>query len=130
MLQTIERDHLILNAERSGKVLREALDRLTARHTLIGDVRGRGLALGIELVTDPASREPASRQAALTVYRAFQLGLVLYYVGVQSNVLELTPPLTLTPAEAESGVAMLGQALADVAAGRIDEALLRDFAGW
>ncbi len=130
VLQTIERDHLILNADRSGKVLREALDRLTARHTLIGDVRGRGLALGIELVTDPASREPASRQAALTVYRAFQLGLVLYYVGVQSNVLELTPPLTLTPAEAELGVAMLGQALADVAAGRIDEALLGDFAGW
>ena len=73
---------------------------------------------------------PAARQTALTVYRAFQLGLVLYYVGVNSNVLEFTPPLTLTEAEAQEGVAVLDQALADVAAGRVDEALLADFAGW
>ncbi len=127
VLQTIERDRLIANAERTGRVLREALDRLALRHSLIGEVRGRGLALGVELLADGA---PAARQTALTVYRAFQLGLVLYYVGVNSNVLEFTPPLTLTEAEAQEGVAILDQALADVAAGRVDEALLADFAGW
>ena len=100
---------------------------LATRHALIGNVRGRGLALGVELVADGA---PALRQTALAVYRAFQLGLVLYYVGVNSNVLEFTPPLTLTEAEAQEGVAILDQALADVAAGRVDEALLADFAGW
>ncbi|MEW9613164.1 aspartate aminotransferase family protein [Shinella sp. S4-D37] len=127
VLQTIERDRLVANAERTGRVLREALDRLALRHSLIGEVRGRGLALGVELVADG---KPAARQAALTVYRAFQLGLVLYYVGVNSNVLEFTPPLTLTEAEAQEGVVILDQALADVAAGRVDEALLADFAGW
>ena len=127
VLQTIERDRLIANAERTGRALREALDRLALRHSLIGEVRGRGLALGVELVADG---KPAARQTALTVYRAFQLGLVLYYVGVNSNVLEFTPPLTLTEAEAQEGVAILDQALADVAAGRVDEALLADFAGW
>ena len=127
VLQTIERDRLIANAERTGHVLREALDRLALRHSLIGEVRGRGLALGVELVADG---KPAARQTALTVYRAFQLGLVLYYVGVNSNVLEFTPPLTLTEAEAQEGVAILDQALADVAAGRVDEAQLADFAGW
>lgn len=130
VLQTIERNRLAENAERTGGVLRESLDRLAARHRLIGDVRGRGLALGVELVEDRTSRKPASRQTALTVYRAFQLGLVLYYVGVRSNVLELTPPVTLTQAEAREGVAILDQALADVAAGRIDDAVLEDFAGW
>jgi len=127
VLQTIERDRLVANAERSGKALRAALDRLADRHALIGDVRGRGLALGVELVADGG---PAARQTALTVYRAFQLGLVLYYVGVNSNVLEFTPPLTLTEAEAHKGIALLDQALADVAAGRVDESLLADFAGW
>lgn len=127
VLQTIERDRLVANAERSGKALRAALDELAARHPLIGDVRGRGLALGVELVTDG---KPAARQTALAVYRAFQLGLVLYYVGVNSNVLEFTPPLTLTESEARQGVAILDQALADVAAGRVDERLLADFAGW
>lgn len=130
VLQTIERDNLARNAERTGNVLREALDRLAARHALIGNVRGRGLALGVELVTDRTSRAPAARQTALTVYRAFQLGLVLYYVGVRSNVLEFTPPLTLTENQAQEGVAILDQALADVAAGRVDESLLTDFAGW
>lgn len=130
VLQTIERDHLTQNAERTGAVLREALDRLAARHALIGNVRGRGLALGVELVTDRASREPATRQTALTVYRAFQLGLVLYYVGVRSNVLEFTPPLTLSEKQAQEGVTILDQALADVAAGRVDEGLLAEFAGW
>ncbi|WP_421577700.1 aspartate aminotransferase family protein [Shinella sp. M31] len=130
VLQTIERDHLVENAGKIGSLLREALDRLAHRHSLIGDVRGRGLALGVELVADHPDRSPASRQTALTVYRAFQLGLVLYYVGVQSNVLEFTPPLTLTGAEALKGVAILDQALADVAAGQVDESLLADFAGW
>ncbi|WP_439615765.1 aspartate aminotransferase family protein [Shinella sp.] len=130
VLQTIEREHLAQNVERTGAVLREALDRLAARHSLIGNVRGRGLALGVELVTDRASREPATRQTALTVYRAFQLGLVLYYVGVRSNVLEFTPPLTLSENQAQEGVAILDQALADVAAGRVDESLLAEFAGW
>jgi 4-aminobutyrate aminotransferase len=130
VLQTIERDHLVRNAEKTGNVLREALDRLAARHPLIGNVRGCGLALGVELVTDRTSREPATRQTALTVYRAFQLGLVLYYVGVRSNVLEFTPPLTLNENQAQEGVAILDQALADVAAGRVDEGLLAEFAGW
>lgn len=130
VLETIERDRLAENAARTGSVLRAALDRLASRHALIGDVRGRGLALGVELVSDAAGRAPAAREAALTVYRAFELGLVLYYVGVRSNVLEFTPPLTLAPEEAEKGVAILDQALADVRAGKVGEGVLSGFAGW
>ncbi|UPA24717.1 aspartate aminotransferase family protein [Shinella oryzae] len=130
VLETIERDRLAENAARTGRVLRDGLNALARRHALIGDVRGHGLALGVELVGDRAGRAPATRETALTVYRAFQLGLVLYYVGVRSNVLEFTPPLTLTENEAREGLAILDQALADVAAGRVDEALLADFAGW
>ncbi|MCJ8149196.1 aspartate aminotransferase family protein [Shinella sedimenti] len=130
VLETIQRERLTENAARTGRVLRDGLDALSRRHALIGDVRGHGLALGVELVGDRASRAPAMRETALTVYRAFQLGLVLYYVGVRSNVLEFTPPLTLTESEAREGLAILDQALADVAAGRVDDTLLADFSGW
>nr|CAD6628617.1 aspartate aminotransferase family protein [Rhizobium sp. TCK] len=130
VLDTIEREHLVENADRTGQVLHEALTGLASKHAIIGDVRGRGLALGVELVTDRRTREPARREAALAVYRAFELGLVLYYVGVNSNVLELTPPLTLTEEEARQGVAILDRALAEVSQGMVDDDLLVGFSGW
>ncbi|GIK96385.1 MAG: aspartate aminotransferase family protein [Alphaproteobacteria bacterium] len=130
VLDTIERDRLAGNATTVGRHLMDLLDGLKQKHELIGDVRGRGLAIGVELVSDRAGKAPARIETALTAYRAFELGLVLYYVGTGSNVLELTPPLTLTAQEAEAGVGMLDRALSDVAAGRVDRAAVGGFAGW
>jgi len=130
VLDTIERDGLARNAAEVGSHLIEELRRLQQKHALIGDVRGRGLAIGVELVADGAGKAPAKTETALAVYRAFELGLVLYYVGVNSNVLEFTPPLTLTREQASVGADLLDQALADVAAGRVDAGALAAFAGW
>jgi 4-aminobutyrate aminotransferase len=130
VLKTIEDQHLPEKAARVGERLASRLKALANRHPMVGDVRGRGLAIGVELVRDAVSREPAKRETALTVYSAFERGLVLYYVGVNSNVLEFTPPLTLSEAEVDEGVDILDAALADVAAGRVDEAEAAKFAGW
>jgi 4-aminobutyrate aminotransferase len=130
VLNTIDRDQLAGHAAEVGRHLMAQLERLKQKHALIGDVRGRGLAIGVELVQDQAGKLPAKTETALTVFRAFELGLVIYYVGVNSNVLEFTPPLTLTIAEADAGVQLLDQALTDVAAGRVDAAALTAFAGW
>ena len=94
----------------------------------MGDIRGRGLVLGIELVGEDKAPAPALTRAA--VYRAWELGVVAYYVGAGSNVIELTPPLILTGAQAEEGAAVLAAAIADACAGRVDEALTAPFAGW
>jgi len=130
VLKTIHDQHLVDRAARVGVHLADRLKGLANRHPLIGDVRGRGLAVGVELVRDPVGREPAKRETALTVYRAYELGLVLYYVGVNSNVLEFTPPLTLSEAEVDEGIDILDAALADVAAGRVDETAAAKFSGW
>ncbi|WP_457935423.1 aspartate aminotransferase family protein [Mesorhizobium sp. 10J20-29] len=130
VLNTIEQDSLTRNASEVGNHLMEALRDLRQKHRLIGDVRGRGLAIGIELVTDQMSRTPAKAEAAMTVYRAFELGLVAYYVGTKSNVIELTPPLTLTIAEANEGLTILDRALSDVALGKVDADALKMFQGW
>ncbi|NGN40226.1 aspartate aminotransferase family protein [Mesorhizobium sp. CGMCC 1.15528] len=130
VLETIERNDLAANAAEVGQHLTDGLERLKQKHRMIGDIRGRGLAIGVELVTDRMSKTPARHETALTVYRAFELGLVLYYVGVSSNILEFTPPLTLTKAEADSGVDMLDRALSDVAEGRVDPDVLAAFEGW
>ncbi len=130
VLDVLHSEGLVDNATRVGARLLAGLRDLAQRRTLIGDVRGRGLAIGVELVSDRQSREAAANAAAKVVYRAFELGLVLYYVGMNSNVLELTPPLTLTPAQADAGLALLVRAIGDVTEGRVDEAVLADFAGW
>ncbi|KXU38777.1 aminotransferase [Ventosimonas gracilis] len=124
VLQYIEGQQLIENARTVGTFLQQQLNQLAKTEPLIGQVRGRGLAIGIEL------NDEDGKQAALAVYHAFELGLVLYYVGENSNVLELTPPLNLTEGEAAQGINLLKQALADVRAKRVDESLLKDFAGW
>ncbi len=130
VLDTIRRDDLVAGAAEVGAHLMAELQGLKDKYKLIGDVRGRGLAIGVELAALGRDRAPAQMEAAQVVFRAYEHGLVLYYVGVHSNVLEFTPPLTLTRDEASLGVALLDRALDDVSAGRVDPVSLAGFAGW
>lgn len=130
VLAEIEAEGLVAHARDVGGHLAGALRALADRQPLIGNVRGRGLAIGVELVADRATREPATQATALAMARCFELGLVVYCVGMHSNVLEITPPLVLTREEAEEGVAIIAHALEDVAAGRVDPAVLDGFDGW
>ena len=116
-------------AAQAGERLRQGLREATAHLDVVGDVRGRGLAIGVDLVTDRAGcrRDPAL--AARTVYRVWELGgVVVSYVG--GNVLEVTPPLVLTEAEAVRAADILGTAIADAAAGKVDDEEVAKYAGW
>src|SRR5579863_5025878 len=131
VLRTIAAEHLVERAANLGRALADGLRALTARQPMIGEVRGRGLAIGIELVSSQATREPVPvATTAKVIYRAWQLGAVLFYVGMRGNVLELTPPLTLTDAEAEQGIAIIDQALTDVGRGLIADADVAPFMMW
>lgn len=130
MLETIRRDGLVENAREVGAHLKSRLEGLMRSRSEIGSVRGRGLALGVELVEDRTTKAPAKSLAAKTVYRAFELGLVVYYVGLNSNVLELTPPLMLSKSEADEAVDIIGRAITDAATGKVSDEAVRAFAGW
>jgi 4-aminobutyrate aminotransferase len=131
VLKVIATEGLCERAQRVGGALMRSLQAVAGRQRMIGDVRGRGLALGVDLVTDRSSREPVPvTTTAKVVYRAWQLGAVLFYVGLRGNVLELTPPLTLTEAEAEEGAAIIDRALTDVARGVVSDADVAPFMMW
>ena len=129
-LDEIEERGLIGHAARTGDYLLNRLREVAGRHPLVGDVRGLGMMLGLETVRDRATKEPADSEMAKIVFRAFELGLVVFYGGIYSNVMEITPPLIMTEAEVDEGIAILDQAIGEVEEGRISDEVLGDYAGW
>ena len=131
VLKTIEDENLISNASTIGKNLQERFRQLANKHEIIGDVRGRGLAIGVELVKNRhKTKEPAKLETAKIVYRAYELGLVIFYVGMESNVLELTPPLIISEKESKLGIEILDQAITDVSNGLVSDSAINKYKGW
>jgi 4-aminobutyrate aminotransferase len=130
VIDVVEQEDLRANAAAMGDLLQDGLRHLAQKHPLIGDVRGRGLIIGVELVRDRDSREPAGREAARLAYRCFELGLIVIYCGLYGNVIELTPPLTITAADVETALTIFDEALGDIEAGRFDDAKLAPYSGW
>ena len=131
VLRTLRRENLAQRAADIGGQMLKRMRTLRDRHVMIGDVRGRGLALGVDLVSDRESREPAPAvMAAKVILRAYQLGAVFFSVGMRGNVLEFTPPLTLTADEADEGIDVLDRALADVARGVVSDADVAPYMMW
>lgn len=128
-LDALEADGLVERATRVGDRLHDALVAETEDIEAVVDVRGRGLMQGVELA-DPATCEPDDDLTARTAIRARQLGVLVAYVGMDSNVIEITPPLTIGEDLVDEGVARLGQAIREAADGAVDDALVRRFAGW
>ena len=96
-IEIIEDEGLVENAARVGAVALERMHEMKSRIPAIGDVRGRGLLLGIELVRDRAGMEPDNELAEATLYAALDRGLS--FKTTMGNVLTLTPPLTVTEAQ-------------------------------
>jgi len=103
---------LMQNAADVGEYLRDELQRLGQRHRLVGDVRGRGLMIGIEIVRDRNTKERATRERDELVMAAFRRGLLVLAAGL--NTVRVSPPLVLTKAQADIAVHILDDALAEV----------------
>jgi len=113
VLEVIAEERLQENALRVGTRLKNALTELMARHAIIGDVRGIGLFLGVELVLDRQQLTPATEQAAYVVERMKELGVLIGRDGPFANVLKIKPPLVFTAADADRLVAALDRVLGE-----------------
>ncbi|HZY86457.1 MAG TPA: aminotransferase class III-fold pyridoxal phosphate-dependent enzyme, partial [Gemmataceae bacterium] len=99
-LEVIDGEHVQLNAQRVGGQLKERLCEVQESQPLIGEVRGMGLMLGIELVRDRATKEPATTETAEVVELCKERGLLLGKGGLYGNVLRVKPPMCLTKDDA------------------------------
>ncbi len=86
-----------------------------------GDVRGRGLLVGVEIVKDRKSKTPGNREIAMINNRAFEKGLLTAYDGLRGNVFRIMPSLTLTKEQVDIGLRILEESIQDFEKGAIPE---------
>jgi 4-aminobutyrate aminotransferase-like enzyme len=111
VLDVIEQEGLQAHAQQVGNQLMAGLRALMPRYPLIGDVRGLGLFVGVELVLDRATKQPAGDHAAYVANRMRDHGILISTDGPDHNVLKLKPPLVFTAADAERLVATVDKIL-------------------
>ena len=116
VLDVLRNENLQQNALTVGTQWMRDLRELQAKHLLIGDVRGLGLFLGIDLVTDQKTRTPARQQASYVVNRLREEGILAGTDGPHHNVIKLRPPLCFTPADAKQFTSTLDSILGEPAA--------------
>jgi 4-aminobutyrate aminotransferase len=109
------KDSLVANAAEVGAFVLDGLRALQQKHALVGDVRGKGLMLGVELVRDRQTKERATTERDRVVEECFTRGLLI--LGAGRNALRLCPPLVLTRAQGETALRILDEALGAVSKG-------------
>ncbi len=112
VLDVIEREGLQQNARDVGAYLRQCLADLANTHELIGDIRGSGLFLGVDLVTDRASRAPATAAARSLTNALRSNGILTNPIGKFSNILKLRPPMVFSKEHADLFVETFDRCLA------------------
>ncbi|CAM5236615.1 aspartate aminotransferase family protein [Streptomyces chartreusis] len=118
VLDVLTRDRLDERARRLGAFLRTGLEDMATRHEVIGDIRGRGLLAGLELVVDRQTKQSSDKLGAQVTHRCLELGLHMNIVQLpgMGGVFRIAPPLTATEDELALGLSILDTAIGGVSA--------------
>ena len=116
VLEVIEQEKLQENSLKQGTRIKDGLERLKAKYRIIGDVRGKGLMLGVELVKDRTTKEPAKAECSEVLEYAREMGLLLGKGGLWGQTIRFAPPMCITQADADFLLEVLDTAFAKVSA--------------
>ena len=114
VLRVIENEGLQANCLNIGAYLTAGFEKLAGKHSIIGQVRGKGLMLGVELVKDRNTKEPAKEQCAEVFERCKDLGLLIGKGGLWGNTLRIKPPMCIHQADADFMLEVIDAALAGI----------------
>jgi len=114
VLEIIAREQLVQRAARMGERLAAGLEAMKARHECVGDVRGRGLLRGMEIVLDREKKTPAPELGRRITARSLEMGLSMNIANLPGlySVFRIAPPLTISEGELDTGLAILDAAIA------------------
>ena len=101
VLEVIENEKLQENSLKLGARIRDGLEKLKAKYPIIGDVRGKGLMLGIEMVQDRTTKEPAKAECAAVLESCREMGLLIGKGGLWGQTIRFAPPMCITEADAD-----------------------------
>lgn len=127
-IDVLEEENLAQNAVDQGNYIMEHFRELMRRYDFIGDVRGRGLLIGVDIVKDRVTRERDKTRTAKICWSCWEKGLILAFFS--GNILRIAPPLTLTRTEAKHAMDIIERAIADVTKGLVPDSVLDQIRGW
>jgi 4-aminobutyrate aminotransferase-like enzyme/Ser/Thr protein kinase RdoA (MazF antagonist) len=114
LLDVIDQEKLLENSDNIGRYLKSGLEHLSTKHSIIGDVRGSGLMLGVELVSDSHSRKPAPETTEMLLQIMANKGVLLGADGPHGNVIKMRPPLVLNKQQANDLLQRLDEGFSEV----------------
>lgn len=127
-IQVIEEEKLAENAAKQGQYIMDFFNKIKDKYACIGDVRGTGLLIGVDIVKDRIGKERDQVKTAKICWRCWENGLILAFFS--SNVLRIAPPLTINEAEVKQALAIIENAIADAENGLIPDSVLEEIKGW
>lgn len=127
-IKVIEEENIIENANKQGQYIMDRFNSLKERFDCIGDVRGAGLLIGVDIVKDRETKERDSDKTAKICWRCWEKGLILAFFS--SNVLRVAPPLILSDEEAERAMDIIEEAITEVENGEVPDEVLEQIKGW
>lgn len=127
-IEVLNEEGLIENAVNQGEYIMERFNSLKNQFDCIGDVRGRGLLIGVDIVKDKATKERDIKKTAKICWRCWEKGLILAFFS--GSVLRIAPPLVLSRAEAEKALDIIEQAISEVENNMVSDEAVGEIKGW
>jgi 4-aminobutyrate aminotransferase len=127
-VEVIRKERLVERSTELGQYAMERLLEMKDRHRLIGDIRGKGLSIGVDLVKDRQTKERAVKEALKVCWRCYKKGVLL--IAFSGSVLRIQPPLVITKEELDRALAVIDESLTEVEAGSVPDAITEKMSGW
>ncbi|WP_461865197.1 aspartate aminotransferase family protein, partial [Thermococcus sp.] len=129
-IEIIKEEELAKRAERLEKYVIKRFREMAEEYGIIGDIRGKGLLMGVDIVKDQKSKTPDKITALKICWRAWEKGLILITFGKHGNVLRIAPPLNIPKEDLDRGLEIIEESIKDTLAGKVPNEITKFLRGW